>query len=94
VVLVHAAAGGVGHAAISVCKHIGATVLATASSSKQSLVKDLGVEAVFDSRSTSWFEGVMAHTNNRGVDVVLNSLAALHQQLGIQVRFITCIYEE
>jgi NADPH:quinone reductase-like Zn-dependent oxidoreductase len=54
-VLVHAAAGGVGHAAISVCQHVGAVVYATASASKRDAVRALGVEHVYDSRSTSWF---------------------------------------
>ena len=83
-VLVHAAAGGVGHAAISVCRHVGAIVYATASAGKRAAVKALGVERIYDSRSTSWFADVMRDTDNRGVDVVLNSLAGKHQQLGVQ----------
>ena len=54
-VLVHAAAGGVGHAAISVCQHVGAIVYATASAGKRAAVRALGVEHIYDSRSTSWF---------------------------------------
>ena len=84
-VLVHAAAGGVGQAAISVCKHVGAVVYATASAGKRDAVRALGVEHIYDSRSTSWFADVMRDTENRGVDVVLNSLAGKHQQLGVQV---------
>jgi len=53
-VLIHAAAGGVGQAAISICQHYGAEVYATASKAKQSAVHALGVKHVFDSRSTSW----------------------------------------
>jgi len=83
-VLIHAAAGGVGHAAISVCQHIGAIVYATASAGKRATVQNLGVEYIYDSRSTSWFSNVMRDTNYRGVDAVLNSLAGKHQQLGIQ----------
>lgn len=83
-VLVHAAAGGVGHAAISVCQHVGAIVYATASAGKRAAVKAMGVEHIYDSRSTSWFADVMRDTGNRGVDAVLNSLAGKHQQLGVQ----------
>jgi len=83
-VLVHAAAGGVGHAAISVCQHVGAIVYATASAGKRAAVKALGVEYIYDSRSTSWFADVMRDTGNRGVHAVLNSLAGKHQQLGVQ----------
>jgi len=54
-VLIHAGAGGVGHAAISICLHVGATVYATASKDKRSIVHALGVDHVFDSRSISWW---------------------------------------
>jgi NADPH:quinone reductase-like Zn-dependent oxidoreductase len=84
-VLIHSAAGGVGHAAISICKCEGAVIYATAGSEeKRQLVRDMGVEHVYDSRTTSWFSDLMRDTNNEGVDVVLNSLAGLHQRLGMQ----------
>lgn len=85
-VLIHAAAGGVGHAAISVCKLMGVKIYATTSAAKQETVRRLGVENIYDSRSTSWFTDVMRDTDGRGVDVVLNSLAGVHQRLGLQVR--------
>jgi NADPH:quinone reductase-like Zn-dependent oxidoreductase len=84
-VLIHAAAGGVGHAAIRVCQRLGAEVYATASVSKHEVVKALGVTHVYDSRSTSWYRHVMRDTHHQGVHVVLNSLAGAHQQLGLQV---------
>ena len=56
-VLIHSAAGGIGHAAISIAKHIGAEIYATAGSEeKRQLVRDMGVERVYNSRSTEWFE--------------------------------------
>ena len=74
-VLIHAAAGGVGQAALQIAQRCGARILATASAGKQQLVlQQPGVEAVFDSRSTSFAEQVLKHTGGRGVDVVLNSL--------------------
>jgi len=73
-VLIHAAAGGVGQAAVQVALRAGARVLATASAPKQQALLDQGVEAVFDSRSLAFAEQVRAHTGGRGVDVVLNSL--------------------
>lgn len=73
-VLIHAAAGGVGQAALQIALARGARVLATASQAKQARLLEQGVEAVFDSRSLEFAEGVLAHTNGRGVDVVLNSL--------------------
>ncbi len=73
-VLIHAAAGGVGQVAVSLARSLGARVFATASSSKRADVVAAGAEAVFDSRSTRFREGVLAATGGRGVDVVLNSL--------------------
>jgi len=73
-VLIHAAAGGVGQAALQVARRAGARILATASASKQQGLLAQGVEAVFDSRSLAFAEQVRAHTGGRGVDVVLNSL--------------------
>ncbi len=73
-VLIHAAAGGVGQAAIQVARRRGARVLATASATKQAALLNQGVEAVFDSRSLEFADQVLAATDGRGVDVVLNSL--------------------
>ncbi len=74
-VLIHAAAGGVGQAAVQIARHLGARVLATASPSKQALVTALGADAVFNSRDLSFADAVRSATNGEGVDVVLNSLA-------------------
>ena len=73
-VLVHAAAGGVGHAAIALARRLGAEVVATASEAKRAHVRDLGVTHVFDSRTTGFARGVLEATGGAGVDVVLNSL--------------------
>lgn len=73
-VLIHAAAGGVGQAALQVARRAGARILATASAAKQRALLELGVEAVFDSRSLDFAEQVRAHTGGLGVEVVLNSL--------------------
>lgn len=73
-VLIHAAAGGVGQAAVQVAQRLGARVFATASEGKHALLRGQGVEAVFDSRSTAFADELLARTDGRGVDVVLNSL--------------------
>jgi len=73
-VLIHAAAGGVGQAALQVARRLGARIFATASQAKQAALLEQGVEAVFDSRSTAFAEQLLAATGGRGVDVVLNSL--------------------
>jgi thioester reductase-like protein len=73
-VLIHAAAGGVGQAALQVARRCGARIFATASQAKQAALLEQGVEAVFDSRNTAFAEQLLQATGGRGVDVVLNSL--------------------
>ena len=74
-VLIHAAAGGVGLAAIQIAKWRGADILATAGSvAKRDYLKHLGVEHVFDSRSLNYAEEILERTRGQGVNVVLNSL--------------------
>ncbi len=74
--LVHLTSGGVGLAAVQVVDDIGATLLGTAGSDKKrDYLKDLGLAAVMNSRSLEFAEQVLAHTEGRGVDVVLNALS-------------------
>ncbi|WP_082968961.1 type I polyketide synthase [Mycobacterium sp. E2699] len=73
-VLIHAASGGVGLAAIQLAQQHGATVFATASTYKRATLRKLGVEYVYDSRSTDFADQILADTDGAGVDVVLNSL--------------------
>ena len=72
--LVHAASGGVGLAAIQIAQQCGATVFATASAYKRATLRAMGVEHVYDSRSTDFADQILADTGGVGVDVVLNSL--------------------
>ncbi|MBI2701341.1 MAG: SDR family NAD(P)-dependent oxidoreductase [Mycobacterium sp.] len=73
-VLVHAASGGVGLAAVQLARQCGATVFATASTYKRATLRELGVEYVYDSRTTDFADQILADTDGAGVDVVLNSL--------------------
>ncbi len=83
-VLVHAGAGGVGMAAIQIARHLGAKVIATAGSpSKRALLKTLEVEHVIDSRRGDFAEAVMKLTDGKGVDLVLNALAAEAIPMGL-----------
>ncbi|KAL8339056.1 hypothetical protein RB598_007393 [Gaeumannomyces tritici] len=78
-VLIHAAAGGVGQAAVMLARMIGAEVYATVGSAakKDFLTSTYGVpeDHIFYSRDVSFAEAVRRATGGRGVDVVLNSLA-------------------
>jgi NADPH:quinone reductase-like Zn-dependent oxidoreductase/acyl carrier protein len=75
-VLIHAAAGGVGLAAVQIARHLGAEIYATAGSpAKREYLNSLGVEHVSTSRSLAFADDIRAWTAGEGVDVVLNSLA-------------------
>jgi acyl transferase domain-containing protein len=75
-VLIHAASGAVGIAAVQLAQWLGAEVFATAGSpEKREFLKSLGVKHVMDSRSLDFAEEILRDTNGEGVDVVLNSIA-------------------
>ena len=75
-VLIHAAAGGVGLAAVQLARRAGAEIFVTAGNEeKRSYLRGLGVEHVFDSRSTDFAAEILGQTEGHGVDIVLNSLA-------------------
>ncbi len=73
-VLIHAASGGVGLAAIQMAQQRGAIVFATASTYKRATLRKMGVEHIYDSRTTDFADQILADTGGAGVDVVLNSL--------------------
>nr|WP_307851433.1 SDR family NAD(P)-dependent oxidoreductase [Micromonospora sp. C41] len=76
-VLVHAAAGGVGMAAVQLARHLGAEVYATASPAKWDALRALGLdeEHLASSRTLDFETRFTDATGGRGVDVVLDSLA-------------------
>ncbi len=75
-VLIHAAAGGVGQAAVQIAMNAGAEIFGTAGSpAKRAYLKSLGVHHVLNSRSLDFAIEIMEITHGQGVDVVLNSLA-------------------
>lgn len=75
-ILIHAAAGGVGLAAVQIAKLAGAEIYATAGSpEKRNFLKQFGVQNVMDSRSLDFAEEIFELTEGRGVHVVLNSLS-------------------
>ena len=75
-VLIHAAAGGVGLAAIQLAQAAGAEVFATASTPKQAYLRSLGVKHIFDSRQTGFGREILEATGGEGIHVVLNSLTS------------------
>ncbi|ANN18851.1 hypothetical protein SD37_26645 [Amycolatopsis orientalis] len=75
--LIHAAAGGVGMAAVQLARHWGVEVFATASAGKWDAVRALGVadDHLASSRDTDFEAKFLAASGGRGVDVVLDALA-------------------
>ena len=78
-ILIHAAAGGVGQAAIQLAKHFDLEIFATVGSpEKRATLQDTyGIpdDHIFNSRDLSFAKGILRMTNGRGVDCVLNSLS-------------------
>ena len=71
-VLIHAAAGGVGSAAVQLAYATGATVFATAEATKHERVVQLGADHVIDYRTEDFAAVVAQKTGGRGVDVVID----------------------
>lgn len=71
--LVHAAAGGVGLAAVEVGRALGARVLATAgSAAKCALAKQHGAHEAYDYRQEEWRQRVLDATDGKGADVIFD----------------------
>lgn len=85
-VLIHSATGGVGQAAIAIARAAGADIYATAGSEeRRDLLRSMGIEHVYDSRTTEFAEQIREDTDGYGVDVVLNSLAGPAQRAGVEL---------
>ncbi|MFG3250353.1 NADP-dependent oxidoreductase [Streptomyces sp. NPDC048187] len=78
-VLVHAAAGGVGHLAVQIAKARGAYVIGTAGAAKHALVRELGADEVIDYRSVRFEDAVS------DVDVVLDGIGGATAERSVRV---------
>ncbi|KAL8789759.1 MAG: hypothetical protein Q9213_001010 [Squamulea squamosa] len=78
-VLIHSASGAVGQACAMIAQQIGAQIFATAGSAakREFVARNLGIPTsqVFSSRSSEFKDGILQATENRGVDVIVNSLS-------------------
>ncbi|MGH9804112.1 MAG: zinc-binding dehydrogenase [Candidatus Acidiferrales bacterium] len=72
--LIHAAAGGVGLAAIQLAKLVGAEIFGTASASKHDFLRQQGVHHCIDYRTQDFEEAVRGLTSGEGVDVILDAV--------------------
>jgi polyketide synthase 5 len=85
-VLIHSGTGGVGQAAIAIARAAGAEVFATAGSEqRRQILRDMGIEHVYDSRSTEFADQIRRDTEGYGVDVVLNSVTGAAQRAGLEL---------
>lgn len=73
-VLVHSAGGGVGIAATQIAKHIGATVIGTASAGKHAMIRNFGVDHCIDYTREDFEKRVSEITGGRGVELVLDAV--------------------
>ena len=84
-VLIHAAAGGVGLAALHLARRIGAEPFATASPPKWAFLRSMGVTRLYSSRSVDFASRLLEETGGAGVDVVVNSLAGEYVPASLSV---------
>jgi polyketide synthase 5 len=85
-VLIHSGTGGVGQAAIAIARAAGAEIYATAGSDeRRQLLRDMGIEHVYDSRSADFADEIRRETEGYGVDIVLNSVTGASQRAGIEL---------
>lgn len=83
-ILIHAGASGVGTAAIQLARCFGAQqIIVTASAGKHELCKKLGADVAIDYKTQNFEEEVLQITDNQGVDVVIDFLAAPYFQKNI-----------
>jgi NADPH2:quinone reductase len=82
-VLVHAAAGGVGLAAVQIAKAFGATVIATAGTQhKMDVARSFGADFAIDYKKSDWPEQVKKLTpKGRGVDIVYDPVGLIAQSM-------------
>ncbi|WP_131816271.1 SDR family NAD(P)-dependent oxidoreductase, partial [Mycolicibacterium porcinum] len=85
-VLIHSATGGVGQAAMAIARAAGAEIFATAGSEqRRQLLRDMGVEHVYDSRTLDFADQIRQDTQRYGVDIVLNSVTGAAQRAGLEL---------
>lgn len=83
--LVHSAGGGVGIAATQLAKHVGATVIGTASTSKHEFLRGIGVDHLIDYRREDFEARTKEITRGRGVELILDAVGGDSFKKGFRV---------
>lgn len=84
-VLIHNAGGGVGLAAVDIARHLGATVLGTASPRKHDFLRQRGVDHAIDYTRPDWPEEVRRLTQGKGVELALDPIGGHHWKQSFEV---------
>lgn len=84
-VLIHSAGGGVGIAATQIARHIGARVIGTASASKHTKLRALGIEHLIDYRTEDFEARAREITNGRGVELILDPIGGESLKKGFRL---------
>ena len=84
-VLVHSAGGGVGIAALQIAKHVGATVIGTASAGKHDALKAMGIDHCIDYRTEDFETRVMEITGGAGVELILDAVGGDSFKKGFRI---------
>lgn len=77
-VLIHNAGGGVGTAAVDICRILGAEIFGTSSPEKHDFLKRRGVQNCIDYRNQDYERQVRNLTGDKGVQVILDCLGGVH----------------
>lgn len=83
--LIHSAGGGVGIAAVQIAKHIGATVIGTASPGKHEYLRSIGVDHCIDYRSEDFETRTMEITNGAGVELICDAVGGDSFKKGFRI---------
>ena len=75
-VLIHAGAGGVGHVAIQIAKHLGARVITTVGPKDHEFVKSLGADETIDYLREDFVMEVNRLTQGLGADLVIDMVSS------------------
>ncbi len=84
-VLIHSAGGGVGIAGVQIAKHIGATVIGTASPGKHDYLRSIGVDHCIDYRSEDFEARAMEITGGAGVELICDAVGGDSFKKGFRI---------
>ncbi|MCB1534766.1 MAG: zinc-binding dehydrogenase, partial [Rhodoblastus sp.] len=82
---VHSAGGGVGIAATQIARHIGATVIGTASACKHAALRELGVDHLIDYTREDFETRTREITGGRGVELILDAVGGESVKKGFRI---------